>query len=416
VRRALPSSLENTPDHVALAYDAWAPMGDDGKVPDSERAKWLSKLADFAVAPDYSRFFQRWKASFSAPGDRVFELELASRLLVGQGNSSATDVGITVHHTWGVPVIPGSALKGLLAHYVDAVYGPSEPAKKPWEQEGEERQRADYQGVRWRGRRIERGPGAVYRALFGAPDAEEDGALRARGYEAGASAGLVTFHDALYVPWSAPDDKPFAVDVLTVHQKHYYDSAGESWPNDYDSPNPVAFLTVRPRARFFFALSGPADWTELAEKLLRDALQKWGVGGKTSAGYGRLVTPAGSTPSAKPRGARDVLGRPALVTPAGSTPSAKPQTAAGPGTLPQAGDRVEATLLEERTKKGNWKARHEPSGLAGPIHNSADVPAGSKPGDRLMLEVASVNAREICFRVPRADASPPQKQGKKGKT
>lgn len=371
-----------TPDHVALAYDAWAPVGNDGKVPDSKRPAWLSELAGIAVSADYSRSFERWRRSFSAAGDRVFELALASRLLVGHGNSSATGVGITVHHTWGVPVIPGTALKGLLAHFVDAVYGPDDPERKPWEQEGDERTRADYQGVTWRGRRIERGPGWVYRALFGAPDAEEDDAMRARGLDAGASTGLVTFHDALYVP----EDRPFAVDVLTVHQKGYYDSSGGSWPNDYDSPNPVAFLTVRPGVRFLLALSGPPDWTELAERLLRDALEKWGVGGKTSAGYGRLIAPDRLTTPAQA----------ATVTPG--------------ATLPKAGDRVEVTLLEERTKKGGWKARHEPSGLAGPIQNSADVPATKKAGDRLTLVVASVSAREIAFRVQTETPATPAKK------
>lgn len=125
------------PDHLGLAYDAWAPVGDDGKVPDGERVTWLSNLAKITVSPDYSRSYTRWEKSFSAPGDRVFKLELASRLLIGHGNGSATDVGLTVHHTWGVPVIPGSALKGLVAHYVDAVYGPSDPERPPWDQEGD---------------------------------------------------------------------------------------------------------------------------------------------------------------------------------------------------------------------------------------------------------------------------------------
>lgn len=375
-----------TPDHPGLAYDAWAPVGDDGKLPDDRRAGWLSALAAISVPRDYPRSFELWRKSFSAPGDRVFELVLASRLLVGHGNSSAIDVGITVHHTWGVPVIPGSELKGLVAHFVDAVYGPDDPERMPWEQEGDERTRADYQGVTWRGRRIKRGPGAVYRALFGAPDAQEDDAMRERGFDAGASAGLVTFHDALYVPTGRGDDRPFAVDVLTVHQKGYYDSSGGSWPNDYDSTNPVVFLTVRPGVRLLFALSGPADWTELAERLLCDALEKWGVGGKTSAGYGRLIAPERSASSAQ-------------------APIAAPGS-----TLPKSGDRVEATLLEERTKKGGWKARHEPSGLSGPIQNSADVPATVKPGNRMTLVVASVSSREIAFRVPGASSSAPKKK------
>jgi hypothetical protein len=140
--------------------------------------------------------------------------------------------------------------------------------------------------VTWNRRRIERGPGAVYRALFGAPDARDDATMREHGFEAGATAGLVTFHDALYVPGSLADNKPFAADVLTVHQKGYYDSSGQSAPNDYDSPNPVAFLTVRPKCRLLLVLSGPSEWTELAAQLLADALKNWGVGGKTAAGYG----------------------------------------------------------------------------------------------------------------------------------
>jgi CRISPR-associated protein Cmr6 len=392
MRRAL-RSLGTPPEHVGLAYETWAPVGDNGKISDEERTRWLSALASIAVSPDYSRSFERWKASFQSPGDRVFELKLASRLLVGHGNASAVDVGITVHHTWGVPVIPGSALKGLLAHFVDAVYGPDDPTLPPWEQSEAERARASYQGVTWRGRRIERGPGAIYRALFGAPNAEGDEAMRERGFDAGASAGLVTFHDALYVPQGVPDDRPFAADVLTVHQKAYYGSLGARWPNDHDRLNPVAFLTVRPGTRMLFALSGPSDWAELAERLLKDALEKWGVGGKTSAGYGRLVSPERTT---------------AIGISPGAVPAALTET------RPKVGDRVQALLLPERTKKGGWRALHESSGLAGHLQNSGDVPPDKEPGDRVTLVVVSVSAREIAFRVPSAvNAVRPEKKGKK---
>lgn len=372
--------IADVPDHLGLAYDAWAPVGAGGKVPDDTRAGWLSQLASVKVSHDYARAFERWRSSFAAPGDRSVEVALASRLLVGHGNASATDVGLTVHHTWGVPVIPGSALKGLLAHYVDAVYGPADPSLPPWEQPDGERDRARYQGVTWHGRRIRRGPGEVFRVFFGAPDADEDGLMRERAIESGASAGGVVFHDALYVPGSVADDRPYATDVLTVHQKSYYDSLGASWPNDYDSPNPIAFLTVRPGVRLLLALAGPPEWTELAEKLLRDALREWGVGGKTSSGYGRFV------PSDSPR--------------SGHRPSATAR--AKQVARPSPGEMVEAQLLEERTKKGGWKARHEPSGLAGPIQNSGDVPADKSVGDTLRLIVAIVNERELAFRYPTA--------------
>lgn len=296
------------PDHLGLAYDAWAPTNvNDGKVSDQERQRWLNDLAEIEISPDYVRSFNRWKESFTDPGDRIAVFTLSSRLLIGHGNASAVDVGLSVHHTWGVPIIPGSALKGLLAHYVDATYGPADMSKYPWEQQGDERARIPYQGVRWKGRQIDCGPGQVYRMLFGAPDALQDVMMREKGFDAGAFAGRVTFHDALYDPHiQAGSDgnkscKPFAVDVLTVHQKSYYDSCGKDshMPNDYDSPNPVAFLTVRPKCQFLLALSGPSTWTELAARLLTDALQNWGVGGKTASGYG--FGTVGAWSAGKPR-------------------------------------------------------------------------------------------------------------------
>ena len=65
--------------------------------------------------------------------------------------------------------------------------------------------------------------------------------------------------------------------------------------------------------------------------------------------------------------------------------------------LPNPGDRVEAVLLEERTRKGGWKAKHEPSGLQGPIQNTASVPSNAASGQRAPLVVALVNPREIAF-------------------
>ncbi|QDV33703.1 type III-B CRISPR module RAMP protein Cmr6 [Tautonia plasticadhaerens] len=76
-----------------------------------------------------------------------------------------------------------------------------------------------------------------------------------------------------------------------------------------------------------------------------------------------------------------------------------PAPAAPPRGHPKAGDRVEATLLPERTKKGGWKARHEPTGLSGPIVDSAKVPSDKEPGNVMTLIVHAVGAREMTFRV-----------------
>jgi CRISPR-associated protein Cmr6 len=48
---------------------------------------------------------------------------------------------------------------------------------------------------------------------------------------------------------------------------------------------------------------------------------------------------------------------------------------------------VEGMLLEERTKKGGWKAQEKQSGLIGPIQNTQVVPGTASPGDMVKLRV-----------------------------
>jgi CRISPR-associated protein Cmr6 len=104
---------------------------------------------------------------------------------------------------------------------------------------------------------------------------------------------LIIFHDALYVPNSPTGSTPFGVDVVTSHQRSYYGETqgwtepGRNWSNDYDSPSPVGFISVKPGARFLLAVDGDTGCRKLALDLLIIAIREWGVGSKTSAGYGR---------------------------------------------------------------------------------------------------------------------------------
>ena len=257
------------PSHVGLAYDVWAPVErHDGKLATAhgEQRAWLEGVRGIAIDPDYAAAYARWSESFAHDG-RCAVVQTTSRLLVGHGNASATDVGLTVHHAWGVPMIPGSALAGVTARYVDAELGGPGPERERWR--GPE---YDDAGV------VERLPGDRYGCLFGVPELGGDPGAR----------GLVTFCDALYVPGSAGGDRPFREDVLTVHHKAYYDGRGSVPPTDYEDPNPVSLLTVGRGVRFLLAVTGPAEWTAVAMTLLCEALARRGVGGKTSSGYGRL--------------------------------------------------------------------------------------------------------------------------------
>lgn len=314
----------------------------------------------------YAEAFARWTRP--VPQDeahRSEELATASRLVVGLGSENVLETGLRLHHTYGVPIIPGSALKGLASHYCHDVWG-----QRHSEAAAEEN-------------RLFRRGGAHHSLLFGTTD---DG-------------GVLTFHDAWITPGSL-DNGAFRLDVMTPHHPKW--QTNEAPPTDFDSPVPVSFLSVAGTFEVRLCWSGPAGtapdqaeaWTALAMRLLREALAEWGVGGKTRSGYGRLVPPdslrSGRQPSVAAR-AKQVA-------------------------LPSPGAMIDARLLEERTRKGGWKAMHEPSGLGGPIQNSGDVPSPKKVGDTLKLIVAIASERELAFRYPTpADEERAQRAPNKGK-
>ena len=136
-------------------YDVLAPKPGPGGKPDvKERDAWLNHCADITIDTDYHLHYARWKQSFAAA--ETMELKAQTRLLIGHGNPSGADVGLTVHRTWGVPVLPGSALKGLLAHYVDAVYGGGDDGSGP--------KRSDWCAATWDGPRVIKKAGTHFAA------------------------------------------------------------------------------------------------------------------------------------------------------------------------------------------------------------------------------------------------------------
>ena len=225
----------------------------------------LKKLIDASV--------ERWLAM--TEGASQFALITRSRLIVGLGAKGALKMGITLHHTTGLPYIPGSALKGLARS--DALL--TLAAEKNIQLE--ELEQFDAELIRGKHDDL---PGAKsYREIFGwADDSKRD--------IKGAAAGQIVFHDAILYEVPSNVKQIFTLDVMTPHFTEYYRSDGKKAPHDGDSPNPVTFLTVNAGLTFTFAVSarkGVSDEVrKQARAWLRKGLIEMGIGSKTAAGYG----------------------------------------------------------------------------------------------------------------------------------
>ncbi len=99
-------------------------------------------------------------------------------------------------------------------------------------------------------------------------------------------AGSVCFHEAY------PDQDPgIELDIVTPHHKEYYESEGpnaKAW--DTEKPSPNIFPAVKSGGLYYFGLSERRKSSESSlidtAEWLRAGLETWGVGAKTSSGYG----------------------------------------------------------------------------------------------------------------------------------
>jgi CRISPR type III-B/RAMP module RAMP protein Cmr6 len=176
------------------------------------------------------------------------------RLAVGLGNkANPYEIGLALHGTYGWPVIPGSALKGLAAAWAT-----------------------------WSGEN----PADVWRVLGGSRTDVQYPQVSSGREERRAARGTVCFLDGI------PAGEPVIVeaDVLTPHVKPYYDGAAAGSPvppAEYHNPVPVTFLTVRGDYAVDVYGSSRED-VDLAAKWLAQAGDELGAGAKTAAGYGYL--------------------------------------------------------------------------------------------------------------------------------
>ncbi|MCX7803356.1 MAG: RAMP superfamily CRISPR-associated protein, partial [Meiothermus ruber] len=111
------------PAHAGLALQRYLKQHDDDN---SAARELLSHIANSKVSAVYTTAYNHWKETLK---DAVWlEATTCTPLAIGLGNSSPIENGLAIHHTYGVPYLPGSALKGLLRRVAER-FGLSEAEK-----------------------------------------------------------------------------------------------------------------------------------------------------------------------------------------------------------------------------------------------------------------------------------------------
>ena len=199
----------------------------------------------------YSVAFSRFSNLMSKAHVIRVEAELLGPLAASLGVASPTENGLALLHTYGVPTIPASSIKGAFRRALLHV-GPALTS--------EQRE-----------------------FLVGSERTEQTGRS-----ERSAAAGRLIFHDAWYDP-SSVAGKPLQPDIMAPHHSGYYQTKGEKAPADFEDPIPVGFVSVRRGTRFVFYIECPTldgAWHSFIKSALTNTLTELGLGAKTNAGYG----------------------------------------------------------------------------------------------------------------------------------
>lgn len=209
-----------------------------------EAIKAHFKTVSEIAAPDvYILAYGRWKSGLQAKNGQSQgeELKVSPRLFIGMSEPSVFETAITLNPLYGVPYITGPACKGLTSRI------------------------ALQSGI----------ASNVCNTLFGNTD-------EATGQ------GVVIFHDAWWVPNSAPvppngnrahSNHPLVPEVVTPHHPEFQNSRGKNPATPFDNPTPIPLLAAH--GKFFFAIEGPKLWATFALDLLKLGLKEEGIGART---------------------------------------------------------------------------------------------------------------------------------------
>jgi CRISPR-associated protein Cmr6 len=215
---------------------------------------------------------------------KILTLKTNWRMAIGLGTESVYETGMTLHHIYGIPYIPGQALKGIVRSWIIKNYFNNTTKY------------SDIDTKKDDPCEIAAFENKLFCQLFGCPEyAYKKGKVEVKSALKHDYMGSIVFFDSFP---SEIDRVKIALDIMNPHYGPYY-SKGEP-PADYYNPVPVNFLTIQD-TEFQFVIGIKEDKNvmvtdfdgvsndtllNIAEKYLKEALKEMGVGAKTAVGYG----------------------------------------------------------------------------------------------------------------------------------
>lgn len=224
----------------------------------------IGKISSVKADELYLLAFHRW-LNLTYQNDNFANLsaKINGRLFTGLALGQTLETGAMTHHTYGMPMIAGSSIKGAVRHYTEQLFA----------------ERDENNNIHYRDGQIvtQENKKHILDILFGTDDSS--------------NAGYLIWHDAW---WIAPVDtkmnllqgenaRPFIGEIVTVHHQEYYQG---KMKEALDIENPIPNQQIAIQGEFYFSIEGEPQWAKFAKMLLTKMLQEQGVGAKGSNGYG----------------------------------------------------------------------------------------------------------------------------------
>ncbi len=267
----------------------------------------LKNIRNFALI---ERFDEQIESLKSFGYEEIFNQEVVtkSRIVVGLGSVHVLEASLILHNIYGIPYIPASELKGVCRSVAfwklvqqkgikNIKVEEDKKDKKDQEKtEFEKFQKDFYDNGSTNKDKLNKDE-LRYQLLFGSQETK----------------GLLMFLDA-FPKLEKYNTEILDLDIMNVHYQSFYsDNSGNTPAGDWENPNPIKFVTIKPGIKFRFGvlidkfrleeLSQNEDYKKIGvdfnfknikndvKNLITEAFEEFGVGAKTRLGYGLFKNP-----------------------------------------------------------------------------------------------------------------------------